>query len=79
MIGLCSCYVSVAVLDDCIYAMGGYDGHVRQNTAERYTPKANQWSLITPMNHQLHSEASATTFSSEFCEYFSTSINRYDC
>ena len=57
------CYVSVAVLDGCIYAMGGYDGHVRQNTAERYTPKANQWSLITPMNHQ-RSDASATTLNS---------------
>ena len=57
------CYVSVAVLDGCIYAMGGYDGHVRQNTAERYTPKTNQWSLITPMNHQ-RSDASATTLNS---------------
>jgi len=55
--------VSVAVLDGCIYAMGGYDGHVRQNTAERYTPKSNQWSLITPMNHQ-RSDASATTLNS---------------
>ena len=58
------CYVSVAVLDGCIYAMGGYDGHVRQNTAERYTPKSNQWSLITPMNHQ-RSDASATTLNSQ--------------
>lgn len=57
------CYVSVAVLDGCIYAMGGYDGHVRQNTAERYTPRSNQWSLITPMNHQ-RSDASATTLNS---------------
>jgi len=61
--GMCRCYVSVAVLEGCIYAMGGYDGHVRQNTAERYTPKANQWSLITPMNHQ-RSDASATTLNS---------------
>ena len=62
--GASRCYVSVAVLDGCIYAMGGYDGHVRQNTAERYTPKSNQWSLITPMNHQ-RSDASATTLNSK--------------
>ena len=54
------CYVSVAVLDNCLYAMGGFDGHVRQNTAEKYTPDTNQWSLITPMNHQ-RSDASAGT------------------
>ena len=54
------CYVSVAVLDGCIYAMGGFDGHVRQNTAERYTPSTNQWTLLAPMHHQ-RSDASATT------------------
>ncbi len=54
------CYVSVAVLDKGIYAMGGFDGHERQNTAERYNLKTNQWSLIQPMNHQ-RSDASATT------------------
>ena len=56
--------MSVAVLDGCIYAMGGYDGQVRQNTAERYTPKHNQWSLVTPMNHQ-RSDASAATCEGE--------------
>ena len=56
----CRCYVSVSVLEGAIYAMGGFDGHVRQNTAERYTPKNNQWSLIAPMNMQ-RSDASATS------------------
>lgn len=56
----CRCYVSVAVLNDLIYAMGGYDGYYRQNTAERYNYKTNQWSLIAPMNCQ-RSDASATT------------------
>jgi len=54
------CYVSVAVLNDLIYAMGGYDGYHRQKTAERYNYKTNQWSLIAPMNVQ-RSDASATT------------------
>ena len=57
------CYVSVAVLDGLIYAMGGYDGQNRQNTAEKYFPKKNQWSLIQPMNFQ-RSDASATAFES---------------
>ncbi len=54
----------MAVLDNQIYAMGGFDGHVRQNTAERYTPECNQWSMISPMNHQ-RSDASATTLNGE--------------
>ena len=44
--------MSVAVLNGQMYAMGGFDGHVRQNTAERYTPRTNQWSMIPPMNQQ---------------------------
>lgn len=50
--------MSVAVCDDYIYAMGGFDGHIRQNTAERYLASKNQWSLIHPMHHQ-RSDASA--------------------
>ena len=52
--------MSVAVLNGYIYAMGGFDGHVRQNTAERYEPASNQWSFIAPMTHQ-RSDASATS------------------
>jgi kelch-like protein 10 len=51
--------VSVAVLNDIIYAMGGFDGYHRQSTAERYDYRRNQWSLIAPMNVQ-RSDASAT-------------------
>jgi kelch-like protein 10 len=55
-----SCYVSVATVDEYIYAMGGFDGHIRQNTAERYLPSKNQWSMIPSMNHQ-RSDARATS------------------
>lgn len=58
------CYVSVAVLGNLIYAMGGYDGHHRQNTAEKYNYKYNQWSLIASMNVQ-RSDASATALNSK--------------
>lgn len=64
-VGCYRCYVSVAVLGTIIYAMGGYDGHHRQNTAEKYNYKYNQWSLIASMNVQ-RSDASATTLNSKF-------------
>lgn len=60
------CYVSTTVLDDMIFAMGGYDGHHRQNTAEKYDHKSNQWTLIAPMNMQ-RSDASACTLNGENC------------
>jgi hypothetical protein len=50
----------VTVLSNFIYAMGGFDGYVRLNTAERYEPETNQWTLIAPM-HEQRSDASATT------------------
>lgn len=58
------CYVSVAVLGETIYAMGGYDGHHRQNTAERFNHRTNQWSLVAPMNAQ-RSDASAAALDSK--------------
>ncbi|CAG0884895.1 unnamed protein product [Cyprideis torosa] len=54
------CYVSVVLLNGYIYAMGGYDGHHRQNTCEKYDPATNQWSMIATMINQ-RSDASATT------------------
>lgn len=54
------CSVSVAMLDGYIYVMGGFDGAVCFNTAERYQPSTNQWSLI-PSRHEQRSCGSATT------------------
>lgn len=59
------CYVSVGILDNLIYAMGGYDGQHRQNTVERYNPKTNQWSMVVPM-HMQRSDACATTLDGLF-------------
>ena len=50
----------MGILDGYIYAMGGYDGHHRQNTVERYSPATNQWSMVVPM-HMQRSDACATT------------------
>lgn len=46
------CYVAVTVLNGLIYALGGFDGTIRQNTAELYNPEDNQWSRIAPMHYQ---------------------------
>ncbi|XP_028283314.1 kelch-like protein 10 [Parambassis ranga] len=51
--------VSVTVLNGCIYAMGGYDGHTHLSCAEFYQPETNQWLQIAPM-HQQRSHASCT-------------------
>lgn len=51
--------MSVAVIDDVIYAMGGYNGQHRQNTVEKYDSRTNQWAMVAPM-HVQRSDASAT-------------------
>uniref|UniRef100_A0A3B4BL20 BACK domain-containing protein n=1 Tax=Periophthalmus magnuspinnatus TaxID=409849 RepID=A0A3B4BL20_9GOBI len=54
LVPMCSkrCYVSVALLDGLIYAIGGYDGEVRLETVERYFLETNQWTMVTPMNEK---------------------------
>jgi kelch-like protein 10 len=49
-------WLSVAVLDELVYAMGGFDC----NTAERYDHRTNQWSMIAPMNKKRCSAGAAT-------------------
>ncbi|UYV69015.1 KLHL10 [Cordylochernes scorpioides] len=63
------CYVSVAVLDRVIYAMGGYDGQRRQNTAEKYDYKTNQILLDDPRSTeaQINDEM-------ELCETYSLQV-----
>ncbi|KAG8009297.1 Kelch-like protein 10 [Nibea albiflora] len=84
------CYVSITVLNGCIYVMGGHDGYTELNTAERYRPETNQWSLIAPM-HEQRSDASCTTLSSKIyicggfngneclqtCEYYTPETNQW--
>lgn len=58
------CYVSVVLLDDTIYAMGGFDGHHRLNTVEKYNFDRNQWTMVAPMVSQ-RSDACAAVLNSE--------------
>uniref|UniRef100_A0A3Q2QKD0 Kelch-like ECH-associated protein 1a n=1 Tax=Fundulus heteroclitus TaxID=8078 RepID=A0A3Q2QKD0_FUNHE len=42
--------VGVAVVDGCIYAVGGSQGSVHHNTVERWDPESNRWSFVFPMS-----------------------------
>ncbi|XP_015243316.1 PREDICTED: kelch-like ECH-associated protein 1 [Cyprinodon variegatus] len=42
--------VGVAVVDGCIYAVGGSQGSVHHNTVERWDPESNRWSFVCPMS-----------------------------
>lgn len=57
--------MSVVVVDNIVYAMGGYNGHHRQNTAEKYDHVSNQWTTIAPM-HVQRSDASATVLDGNY-------------
>lgn len=44
--------------------MGGFDGHHRLNTVEKYNFDRNQWTMVAPMVSQ-RSDACATVLNSE--------------
>ncbi len=46
------CYVTAAVLDNHVYAIGGYDGRWRMRSTERYNPEFNQWTKLADMNNR---------------------------
>jgi len=78
-------YVSVALLDGTIYAMGGFEGPPRvgdQNrdprlrSAERYDPSTNQWTRIQDMCER-RSDASATAV--QGLVYICGGFNGSDC
>ena len=42
--------VGVTVLDNKLYALGGFDGHKRLSTVECYDPQMKEWKAVTSMN-----------------------------
>lgn len=42
--------VAVAVLGGYLYAIGGSDGQSPLNTVERYDPRQNKWTPVSPMS-----------------------------
>ncbi|GFN92473.1 kelch-like protein 10 [Plakobranchus ocellatus] len=79
-------YVSVALLDGFIYAMGGFEGPPRNpsgvinsprlRSAERFNPSTNQWTLIANMRER-RSDASATSLNGEI--YICGGFNGSEC
>ena len=43
------CRAGVAVLDGCIYAVGGFNGSLRIRTVDCYDPLRNQWRTVASM------------------------------
>ena len=42
---------SIAALNNCLYAVGGYDSGQWLNEVERFDPQIGQWTLVAPLNH----------------------------
>ena len=42
---------SIAALNNCLYAVGGYDSGQWLNEVERFDPGIGQWTLVAPLNH----------------------------
>lgn len=42
-------YCRVAVLGNCIYALGGFDSSNYQSSVERYDPRIGHWMAMPPM------------------------------
>lgn len=42
----------VCALNNCIYAMGGYDGTDQLNSTERYDVESDTWSFVAPMRYR---------------------------
>lgn len=53
--------VAIAVVNRLLYAIGGFDGVHRLNSAECYHPENNEWTMITPM-HTMRSGAGIFLF-----------------
>lgn len=42
----------VCALNNCIYAMGGYDGTDQLNSTERYEVETDTWTFVAPMRYR---------------------------
>lgn len=49
--------LGLAMLDGCIYAVGGWEGTARLDTVERYNMETNTWSFTAPMKMAVTSPA----------------------
>lgn len=49
--------LGLAMLDGCVYAVGGWEGSFRLDSVERYDSTTNVWRLIAPMKMAVTSPA----------------------
>lgn len=42
--------IGVALLGDCLVAVGGYDGTQYLKTVDQYDPDTNEWTQLAPLN-----------------------------
>lgn len=41
--------VNLVALSDCLLAIGGFDGHNRLRTVEKFDARQGQWTIVAPM------------------------------
>ena len=44
--------LGVVSIGNCIYAVGGYDGHEQLNSVERYNVQDDTWQMVARMKHR---------------------------
>ena len=59
-------FVSAVSHDGYLYAIGGEDRTASYNVVERYNPKKNMWTIITPMKKK-RSGAGVAVHEGKFC------------
>lgn len=42
--------LGISILDGFLFAVGGYNGQTTVNTVERFSPRTQEWSMITDMS-----------------------------
>lgn len=55
------CYVSTVELNDQVYSIGGFNGHERLQSVEKFDPTKQSWAHVAPMK-KIRSDASAVTY-----------------
>nr|XP_054934323.1 kelch-like protein 10 [Dermacentor andersoni] len=66
-------YVSAVALDGYVYAVGGRNASERTASVERYSPRSNQWTLVSAMKRR-RSDGAACAFKGKLRQRCRTSV-----
>lgn len=69
--------VGVIAYNDCIYALGGFNGVTRMNTGERYCPRTRQWVNIPEMYSPRSNFATEVSFSNCSVIFYMRSLTHF--